>query len=312
MTAPGNEFFRFTGQACAARLDHSAFADDCCIPVRTHKEKNKRAQKQQLKCSVDCISALKSPQKELDLKQFNRILVPVVLFASVITFAGCHKKKAAPPLPPTAPPAASPAPTAQITATPSTVAAGDQVQLTWRTTDATSISIDGIGDVPSSGVKSVTPTTSTSYHLVARGEGGTADATARVTVNSAPAVVVPTNTMSSEEEFRANVQDIFYDYDAADIRPDAQATLSKDASYLASHPDIKVVIGGYCDERGSNEYNIGLGQNRADAAKSALVTAGVASNRIRTISYGKEKPFCSESTEECWQQNRRGGFSIDR
>ena len=89
-----------------------------------------------------------------------------------------------------------------------------------------------------------------------------------------PAVQVPTNTMSSEEEFKANVQDIFYDYDSADVRPDAQATLSKDASYLVSHPDIKVVIGGYCDERGSNEYNIGLGQNRADAAKNALVTRG--------------------------------------
>jgi peptidoglycan-associated lipoprotein len=118
--------------------------------------------------------------------------------------------------------------------------------------------------------------------------------------------------MSSEEEFKANVQDIFYDYDTADIRSDAQATLSRDASYLASHPDIKVIIGGYCDERGSNEYNLGLGQNRADAAKSALVTAGVAATRIRVISYGKEKPFCSESTEECWQQNRRAGFSIDK
>ncbi len=118
--------------------------------------------------------------------------------------------------------------------------------------------------------------------------------------------------MSSEEEFKANVQDIFYDYDSADIRPDGQATLSKDASYLVSHPDIRIVIGGYCDERGSNEYNIGLGQNRADAAKNALVSAGVAANRIRTISYGKEKPFCTESTEECWQQNRRAGFSMDR
>jgi peptidoglycan-associated lipoprotein len=147
---------------------------------------------------------------------------------------------------------------------------------------------------------------------VARGEGGTADATARVTVNTPPAVQVPTSTMSSEEEFRANVQDIFYDYDSADIRPDAQSTLSKDASYLVSHPEIKVVLGGYCDERGSNEYNLGLGQNRADAAKNALVTAGVAATRIRTISYGKEKPFCSESTEECWQQNRRGGFAMDR
>jgi peptidoglycan-associated lipoprotein len=192
------------------------------------------------------------------------------------------------------------------------ISAGDQVVLSWRTTDATTVSIDGIGDVPSSGVKTVTPSTSTSYHLLATGSGGTTDATARVTVNSAPAVVVPTNTMSAEEEFKAHVQDAFFDYDTYDIRNDAQTVLAADASYLVSHPDIKVVIGGYCDERGSNEYNIALGQNRADAAKNALVTAGVAGNRIRVVSYGKEKPFCSESTEECWQQNRRAGFTLDR
>jgi peptidoglycan-associated lipoprotein len=191
------------------------------------------------------------------------------------------------------------------------VSAGDQVELTWRTTNATSVLIDGIGDVPTSGVKTVTPSVSTSYHLVARGEGGSAEADASVTVNPPPAVVVPTNTMSAEEEFKANVQDIFYDYDTYSIRADAQATLSKDASYLVSHPDVKFVIGGYCDERGSNEYNLALGQNRADAAKNALVTAGVAASRIRVISYGKEKPFCTESTEECWQQNRRAGFSLD-
>jgi peptidoglycan-associated lipoprotein len=246
------------------------------------------------------------------LKHFDRILVPVVLLVALFAIAGCKKKPAAPLPAATAPTATAPAPTAQLTATPATISAGDQVVLTWRTTDATSVSIDGIGDVPTSGVKSVTPSTSTSYHLLARGEGGTADATARVTVNAPPAVVVPTNTMSSEEEFKANVQDIFYDYDTADIRTDAQATLSRDASYLAGHPDLKIVIGGYCDERGSNEYNLGLGQNRADAAKNALVTAGVAANRVRVISYGKEKPFCTDSTEECWQQNRRAGFSIDK
>jgi peptidoglycan-associated lipoprotein len=192
------------------------------------------------------------------------------------------------------------------------ISAGDQVQLAWRTSDATSISIDGIGDVPTSGVKTVTPTESTSYHLVARGAGGSADATARVTVNAPPAVVVPVTTVSPEQEFKANVQDAFFDYDAYDIRSDAQATLSRDASWLAAHPEIRVVIGGYCDERGSNEYNLALGQNRADAAKNALVTAGVAATRIRVISFGKEKPFCTESTEECWQQNRRAGFTLDR
>jgi peptidoglycan-associated lipoprotein len=205
-----------------------------------------------------------------------------------------------------------PAPTAQITATPTVISAGDQVVLSWRTTDASTVAIDGIGDVPTSGVKTVTPSTSTSYHLVATGAGGTADATARVTVNSPPAVVVPSNTMSEEDEFKSQVQDAFFDYDTYDIRSDAQGVLAKDASFLVSHPDIKVVIGGYCDERGSNEYNLALGQNRADAAKNALVQAGVAANRLRVVSYGKEKPFCSESTEECWQQNRRAGFTIDR
>jgi peptidoglycan-associated lipoprotein len=147
---------------------------------------------------------------------------------------------------------------------------------------------------------------------VARSDTGTAEATASVTVNPPPAVVVPTNTMSAEEEFKANVQDIFFDYDTDAIRTDAEATLSKNASYMVSHPDVKVVIGGYCDERGSDEYNLALGQRRADSTKNALVTAGVAASRIRVISYGKEKPFCSESSEACWQQNRRAGFTIDR
>jgi peptidoglycan-associated lipoprotein len=247
------------------------------------------------------------------LKAHFRILVPVVLLVSLFAVAGCKKKSAPVPLPSeTAPPASVPAPTAQITATPTVISAGDQVVLSWRTTDASTVAIDGIGDVPTSGVKTVTPSASTSYHLVATGAGGTADATARVTVNSPPAVVVPSNTMSEEDEFKSQVQDAFFDYDTYDIRSDAQGVLAKDASFLVSHPDIKVVIGGYCDERGSNEYNLALGQNRADAAKNALVQAGVAANRLRVVSYGKEKPFCSESTEECWQQNRRAGFTIDR
>jgi peptidoglycan-associated lipoprotein len=242
----------------------------------------------------------------------KQILVPVVLFVALVTVAGCKKKEAPAPAATAPPAAAAPAPTAQLTATPTVVSAGDQIQLSWRTTDATTVTIDGIGDVPTTGVKTVTPSTTTTYHLVARGEGGSADATAHVTVSAPPAVSVPVNTMSAEEEFKANVQDIFFDYDTYDIRADAQAILSKDASYLVSHSDVKIVIGGYCDERGSNEYNLALGQNRADAAKNALVTAGVAASRIRVISYGKEKPFCSESTEECWQQNRRAGFTLDR
>jgi peptidoglycan-associated lipoprotein len=246
------------------------------------------------------------------LRVLHRIFVPAVLLVALVAVSGCKKKQPLPPPAEAAPPVAAAAPTAQLTATPTVISAGDQVQLTWRTTGATSVSIDGIGDVPSTGVKTVTPTSSTTYHLIARGEGGSADASASVAVNAPPAVAVPTNTMTAEEEFKANVQDAFYDYDTDAIRSDAQATLSKDASYLASHPDLKVVLGGYCDERGSDEYNLALGQKRAESAKNALVTAGVAATRIRVISYGKEKPFCSESSEACWQQNRRAGFTMDR
>ena len=242
----------------------------------------------------------------------SRILVTVALLGTLVAVAGCNKKQAPLPAAATAPVAAATAPSAQITATPAAISAGDQVQLAWRTTDATTVSIDGIGDVPTVGVKTVTPTESTSYHLVARGPGGSTDATARVTVNAPPAVVVPVTTVSAEQDFKANVQDAFFDYDAYDIRSDAEAVLSRDASWLVAHPEIRIVIGGYCDERGSSEYNLALGQNRANAAKNALVTAGVASTRIRVISYGKEKPFCTESTEECWQQNRRAGFTLDR
>lgn len=240
----------------------------------------------------------------------RRIIVPATLLVALLAVGGCKKKQPVPPAA-TAPPVTTPAPTAQLSATPGVISSGDQVQLSWHTTDATSVSIDGIGDVPSVGVKTVTPTQTTTYHLVARGDGGSADASASVTVNAPIAAAVPSNTMSAEEAFKANVQDIFFDYDTADIRSDAQATLSKDASYLVSHPDVKIVIGGYCDERGSDEYNLALGQNRANATKNALVGDGVSPERIRVISYGKEKPFCTQSDEQCWQLNRRAGFAME-
>ncbi len=240
----------------------------------------------------------------------NRTLLPTILALALFTVAGC-KKKPAPTPPPPPPPPAAPAPTAELSASPSVISAGDQVTLKWDTTNATSVSIDnGVGTVESSGVKTVTPSQTTTYTLTATGDGGTANATATVTVNPPPAVSVPSNNMTEEQEFNANVQPIFFDYDTSDIRPDAQATLQKNATWLIAHPDVKVVVGGYCDQRGSDEYNLALGQRRADAAKNALVTMGVAADRLSSISYGKEKPFCSESTEQCWQLNRRAGFAM--
>ena len=84
------------------------------------------------------------------------------------------------------------------------------------------------------------------------------------------------------------------------------------AGFMVAHPGVKILIGGYSDERGSAEYNLALGENRANSSKTALVNAGVAPARVRVVSYGKEKQFCTESDETCWQENRRAQFTIDR
>ncbi len=241
-----------------------------------------------------------------------RRLAGALAVLALLAATGCHKKAAPPPPPP--PPETTPAPTATLTATPPAINAGEKAVLSWHTTDATDVSIDGIGAVPSSGTQTVTPPQSTDYHLIARGLGGSTDATARVTVNTtgASSTADQGGEQMDDAAFHSNVQDIFFDYDSYDINGPSQTIITKDAAFLASHPRLRILIGGYCDERGSTEYNLALGENRANAAKQALITAGVNADRIRTVSYGKEKQFCTEHDESCYQQNRRAGFSVDR
>ena len=183
---------------------------------------------------------------------------------------------------------------------------------TGARTNATSVSIDGIGEVPVNGTQTVSPSSSTNFHLVAKNDGGTTEANVRVTVRVPEVPAAPADNGGSDAEFHAHVQDIFFAYDSYDLSPQADTSISAAASYLTAHPGIKILIGGYCDDRGSAEYNITLGENRANAAKTALVAAGVSGDRIRVVSYGKEKQFCTEENESCWQQNRRDQFSIDR
>jgi peptidoglycan-associated lipoprotein len=154
----------------------------------------------------------------------------------------------------------------------------------------------------------VTPTNSTTYTLYAQGPGGKASVSARVTVTM-PAPPVTTSEPSEEELFSQNVKDIYFDLDKADIRYDQQSAIGRDAAFLAQHPKINLTIEGSCDERGSIEYNLALGDKRANAVKEMLVAGGVSSANVKTISFGKEKPVCSEHDESCWQQNRRGHFS---
>ena len=220
--------------------------------------------------------------------------------------AACGKKKTAPPPPPPPPPA--PAPTASLTANPNTVNPGQSTTLSWRTDYATDVTLDGIGKVDPSGSRTVTPTESTTYRLIAKNDTGTQEATARVTVNAPPPPPPQQNNQTEAQLFAANVQDVFFEYDTADITQQYQRVLQADAAFLQQHPNINFTIEGHCDERGSTEYNLALGDNRANATKQALISLGISANRIRTISYGKEKPFCTESTEACWAQNRRAHF----
>jgi peptidoglycan-associated lipoprotein len=227
----------------------------------------------------------------------------VVALGAVMMLGACKKKAAPPPPPPPPPP---PAPTASISVDPNSIQKGQSATLSWQTTGATDVSIDGIGAVQPTGSQQVSPADSTTYHLTAKGAGGTQDATARVSVTQPPPQQAETTSLTDEALFAQSVKDIYFDYDKADIRGDQQSSVQADMLFLNQHANISFTIEGHCDERGSTEYNLALGDQRATAVKNALTTAGINASRIKTISYGKEKPFCTESNEACWQQNRRG------
>ena len=108
----------------------------------------------------------------------------------------------------------------------------------------------------------------------------------------------------------AGMQPVYFDFDRSYIRSDAKEVMKANAEWLKAHPQIKVRIEGNCDERGTIEYNQALGQRRAASAKKYLTDMGISGHRISLISYGKEKPSCTESTESCWQTNRRDDFTV--
>jgi peptidoglycan-associated lipoprotein len=114
-------------------------------------------------------------------------------------------------------------------------------------------------------------------------------------------------TPGSAEDFRVNVGDtVLFDLDQHSVRADAQATLQKQAAWLKQYPSVRLMVEGHCDERGTREYNLALGDRRAYAVKEFLVSLGVDAARLQTKSFGKERPVCAESDDSCWQQNRRG------
>ena len=233
-------------------------------------------------------------------QQSLKISVGLAVLATVLS-TGCAKKiaKAQPPAPP-----APPTPTATLAANPAVVQQGQPTTLTWQTTNATDITIPELGTLPASGSRTITPSASTTYNLVAKGPGGSSDASARVTVNMpvAKAAAGP----SDEDLFARYVKDVYFDYDKSNIRPSEEAATEGDVAFFKDHSSVKFLVEGHCDDRGSEEYNLALGTNRAESVKQSLMQHGVSADRIQTISYGKERPFCTDDNEQCWQKNRVG------
>lgn len=229
---------------------------------------------------------------------------------TAVLAVGCGKKEVKAPTPvetPTPPP--PPKPTVSIQASPTSINKGQSTTLSWTSTDATQLTIaPDVGAVNAQGSTTVSPADSTTYTITASGPGGSADSSVRVTVTAPPPPVVQEQAPDWDKLFLENVRDAYFDFNKADIRTDARQALGQSADFLRKYPQMKVTIEGHCDERGSTEYNIALGDRRASAVKNYLVQLGIAADRMTTVSYGKEKPFCTESNEECWQRNRVGHF----
>jgi peptidoglycan-associated lipoprotein len=264
-----------------------------------------------------------------------RTLCAAVFAAALLISAGACKKKApaaaAPPPPapkaePAPPPPPPPAPAAPritaFTAEPANIERGQAATLSWSVANATDIAINqNLGAVQANGTRQVFPAASTTYTLTARNAGGAMD-TRSVTVNvnvppPAPPPPPPAKiTISGADLLGREAQDAYFDYDHSDIREDARQALTRDAELLkrifASDPGFTVVVEGHCDERGSAEYNLGLGDRRATSAKEFLVQLGVPANRITSISYGKDRPICTEADEACYQRNRRAHLAPAR
>ncbi len=251
----------------------------------------------------------------------RKITLLAVGFCFLLLASACKKKAAAVPPPPPPPTSKESAPAppkpviASFTASPGSIDRGQSSTLRWSVENATSIRIEpSVGTAQPSGSRQVYPNSTTTYTLTAKGPGGTNEATASVTVR-APAVTAaaaPTKK-SLDDMLSAQTRDAFFDYDKSALRADAKSALSGDATALRDifkdFPNAKITVEGHCDERGSAEYNLALGDRRATQAKDYLVEFGVPAVQLTTISYGKERPQCTEHDETCWQKNRRAHLS---
>lgn len=253
-----------------------------------------------------------------EIRDAHRSTRIVVLLVAVALLSFSCRRSTPPPPPPEPPVAAAPppapAPTISLTASQTTITAGQSTTLQWTSTNASTVAIEpGIGTVATSGMRAVSPTSSVTYNATATGPGGTASAPLRITVNpaqaAAPPPAAPPPALTIDQLFARDMQTVLFDFDRAEIRPDQVGKVQAAAQFLQQNAGIQITISGHADERGSQEYNIGLGDRRANSVRQALIERGIAPSRINTVSYGEERPVCRVSNETCWQQNRRAEYA---
>ncbi len=254
------------------------------------------------------------------MRRFSSISLGAMSVLLLAVPTACTKKVAvAPPAPPPKveapePPKPNPPTIVTFAVDPTTIQRGQSATLRWRVTDAARVEIDqGVGVVAALGDRRVSPDEATTYRLLATGPGGEASASATLQVNLPPPPKPLTPPPTISERLSKEVQDVYFDFDRSDIRADASDTLTQTAaalkSILSDFPSTNLILEGHCDERGSAEYNLALGDRRGGAVKTFLAALGVETDRLLVISYGKERPQCTESNEECWQKNRRVHFA---
>ncbi len=245
-------------------------------------------------------------------------------FVFLLTAAACQKRP--PPRTPSPGPSrsgdigrdrrAGPLPTVTLTASPSSVERGEQTTLSWTTTETMSLLIDsGIGNVADSGSLVISPRESTTYTATATGPGGQATASTRVTVvpRSARGMITSTDLDGLQQAVEeGKIQPLFFEYDQAGITTEGERVLKENARWFQQFPNATIVIEGHCDERGTEEYNLALGDRRAQAVKAHLVQLGVDPNRMETISFGEERPFAPGYDEAAYRLNRRAHFTVTR
>lgn len=206
------------------------------------------------------------------------------------------------------------APTIELTASPTTLRRGAEATLTWRSSNADSVVIDsGVGNVGAEGSLRVNPLDSTTYTAVARGAGGEARASARITVvrDEGPGAIDQTELQALQKAIADGlVRPVFFAYDKSDLTAESRAILEENAKWFRRYPSVQIIVEGHCDERGTEEYNLALGDRRAHAVREYLIQLGVPAARMEAVSYGEERPFVQGTTEAAYAQNRRAHFSV--